>query len=156
MVLIAVQFVLFLFQNVQIYSSYLQREQQSPSLAFFNTLWHDYLHDLHSDTSMHVLHEPQVYFPQHEDFSVHMSWEPVTFSYLNDINPHLLLLDKSTVATYTEEGMLEQAVDPQRMIAFIEFYQAVEEENLDDYVLFFQDDYGVAFARQDFYDLYFK
>jgi len=156
MVLIAVQFVLFLFQNVQIYSSYLQREQQSPSLAFFNTLWHDYLHDLHSDTSMHVLHEPQVYFPQHEDFSVHMSWEPVTFSYLNDINPHLLLLDKSTVATYTEEGMLEQAVDPQRMIAFIEFYQAVEEENLDDYVLFFQDDYGVAFARQDFYDLYLK
>ena len=156
MVLIAVQFVLFLFQNAQIYTSYLQREQQSPSLTFFNTLWHDYLQDLHSDISVHVLHEPQVYFPQHEDFSVHMSWEPVTFSYLNDINPHLLLLDKSTVATYTEEGMLEQAVDPQRMIAFIEFYQAVEEESLDDYVLFFQDDYGIAFARQDFYDWHFK
>ena len=156
MVLITAQFVLFLFQNAQIYSSYLQREQQSPSLAFFNTLWHDYLRDLHSDTTVHVLHEPQVYFPQREGFAVHMSWEPVTFSYLHEINPQLLLLDKNTVATYTEEGMLEQAVNPQSMLAFIEFYQAVEKESLDDYVLFFQDGYGIAFARQDFYDYYLK
>ena len=156
MVLIAAQFVLFLYQNARIYSSYLQREQQSPSLVFFNTLWHGYLQDLQSDTTVHVLHEPQVYFPQREGFSMHMSWEPVTFSYLNEINPHLLLLDKSTVATYTEEGMLEQAVNPQSMLAFIEFYQVVEEESLDDYVLFFQDGYGIAFAHQNFYDLYLK
>jgi len=156
MVFIAAQTMLFLFQDAQIYSSYLQREQQSPSLAFFNTLWHDYLQDLHSDTTVHVLHEPQVYFPQREGFSVHMSWDPVNFSYLNEINPHLLLLDKSTAATYTDEDMLEQAVDPQSMLAFIEFYQAIEEESLDNYVLFFQNGYGIAFARQDFYDLYLK
>jgi 4-amino-4-deoxy-L-arabinose transferase-like glycosyltransferase len=156
MVLITAQFVIFLFQNVRVYSSYLQREQQSHSLAFFNVLWHDYLQDLQSSTAVHVLHEPQVYFPQREGFSVHMSWEPANFSYLNEINPHLLLLDKNTTATYTEEGLLEQAVDPQRMFAFIEFYQAVEEESLENYVLFFEDDYGIAFARQDFYDWYLK
>mgnify|MGYP006910668540 CR=1 FL=1 len=155
-VLIAAQTVLFLFHDAQIYSSYLQREQQSPSLEFFNTLWHGYLQDLQSDTAVHVLHEPQIYFPQREGYFVHMSWEPVTFTYLNEINPHLLLLDKNTVATYTEEDLLEKAVDPQRMLAFIEFYQSVGEEDLEDYVLFFQDDYGIAFARRDFYDLYLK
>jgi len=156
MVLIAAQFVLFLLQNAQVYSSYLQREQQSRSLAFFNTLWHDYLDDIHSDTAVHVLHEPQVYFPQREGFFVHMSWDPVTFSYLGKIKPDLLLLDKSTTATYTEEGLLEQAVDPQRMLTFIEFYQAVKEENLEDYILLFEDNYGIAFARQDFYKGYLK
>lgn len=153
-VLIAAQSVLFLFHNVQIYSSYLQGEQQSHSLAFFNALWQDYLQDLHTGTYVHVLHEPQVYFPQREGFSVHMRWEPVTFSYLEEINPHLLLLDKNTVATYTEEGLLEQAVDSQRMLAYIEFYQTVEEEGLENYVLFFQDGYGIAFARQNFYGQY--
>ena len=148
LVLLAVQFGLYLHQDARIYAEVLYREANSPSIAFFRQV-ETRLDELGLRAQPLVIYrDPTAYVAPCPNYDVRMNWRLASYDYLNRTQPDVLLLEMDYVREFTRPGAVESAVDPGDMQAWRDFYGDAVADRLAGYVIFYQDEYGLALLRE--------
>ncbi len=152
--LIAVQFYANISAGVSQYTEELHRQKTSASLNFYANLERRHLSCLPSGTQLVVYRDVRAYVPPSNRWQVEMKWGLVDYDYISQLKPDLLVLQQQRIKDYTLTDAVENAADPAQMERTYRFYKDAAEGRLEGYRLLMQDDFGMAFARLDRYDLF--
>jgi len=148
LVLLVAQFGLYLRQDARIYTEVLYREANSPGIAFFRQV-EARLDELGlSDQPLVIYRDPTAYVTPRPNYDVRMNWRLASYDYLNRTQPDVLLLEMDYIREFTRPGAVESAVDPDDMQAWQDFYGDAAADRLAGYVIFYQNEYGVALIRE--------
>ena len=79
-----------------------------------------------------------------------MNWDLATYSYIEDLNPDVILLDRENVLLFSQEDVVSQAVDQGDMAQMHAFYGDAGRDELEGYKLVLQDNFGYALVRDAF------
>ncbi|HLA87421.1 MAG TPA: hypothetical protein VJL10_05340, partial [Anaerolineales bacterium] len=66
-------------------------------------------------------------------------------------NPDIIVLWKQRLYDYTNEGALEQALDPSEVAEAVRFYRDALDDNIQGYKLIYEDDFGIAYLSLELY-----
>lgn len=152
---IVLQTVLFIRTDVEKYNQALKREETSGSIAFYKTLDSEFLPKIH-ENKLVVYRDWHVYFPSRSDREVEMSWEMVSYDFINPIHPDLILLDRENLNLFSQPESVERAVDPQKMQPVYQFYRDAKSNQITGYTLLYENPFGLAFVKTGLWDMYFK
>ena len=152
--LIAVQFVFNVSSGVTQYSEDLFREQTSESLKFYAQLERNNLDCLPPGEHPVIYRDVRAYVPPSDRWQVEMKWGLVDYEYIQELNPDVVVLQQQRIKDYTLTDAVENAADSAQMERTYRFYNDALQGKLEGYRLLLQDDFGIAFARQDRYDLF--
>lgn len=149
LIIILVQFVLYLHQDIQFYRDILYREERSPHIAFYGEV-EDVLEKLNvADEQLVIYRDLTAYVPPKPNYEVIMNWKLASYDYLNRTQPDLLLLEMDYILEFTKPDAVENAVDPGDMIAWQKFYADAYADELPDFKIIFQNDFGLALIRNE-------
>jgi hypothetical protein len=68
---------------------------------------------------------------------------------LLELSPDLILLEQENIALFTRSDAVENAVDPGEMQDWQTFYGRAASQDLEGYILLYEDDFGLALLRED-------
>jgi hypothetical protein len=145
--LILAQGILFTVTDVGIYRTQLLREQTSPSTAFEHTI-EEKVVPLLPKRGVAVYRDWGVYFPERDGYRVELNWDLPTYTYLQDFNPDLILVETQNVKQYGTETAVEQAVNPEHMSEVAAFYQDVANDAVPGFRTVYKDAFGYALVRE--------
>ena len=148
--LIILQAVLFIRTDVSIYTTQLQREQNAPSILFYDKLEEQVFAPIVLDRQLVVYRDWHVYCPETPPRRVEMNWDLATYSYIEELNPDVILLDRENVLLFSQEDVVVQAVDQGDMAQMHAFYGDAGRDELEGYKLVLQDNFGYALVRDAF------
>jgi hypothetical protein len=151
---ILLQMGIFLDTDFGIYSSYIRREQTSQSIAFYRKLERDVLPML-QEQNLVVYRDWHIYFPENEGHRIEMSWEPASYTYIEELNPDLNVLEGENMKTFSRQDLIDEAVEPGEMTLVSEFYRDALTGQLDGFKLVAKSDFAYAFLRDELYRQYF-
>ena len=149
--LIAIQFTINISRDISQYAEELHREDTSESIAFYTALEHDYLACIPAGVSPLIYRDVRAYVPPSDQWQVEMKWGLVDYEYIQELNPDLVVLQQQRIRDYTLQEAVENAADSAQMERTFKFYNDASEGKLVGYQLVYQDEFGIAFARQDRY-----
>jgi hypothetical protein len=152
--LIAVQLVSNVSFDVQQYTEELFREETSESLKFYAALERQNLSCLPATEHPVIYRDVRAYVPVSDRWQVDMKWGLVDYEYIQQLNPDLVVLQVQRIKDYTLAENIEDATDPAQMDRTYRFYNDAAQGKLEGYRLLLEDNFGMAFARQDRYDLF--
>jgi len=144
---VVVQFLIFLRNDYTIYANQLQREQDSPSLAFYQKVQQNVIPRL-PQKNLVVYRDWRIYFPAQPGWQVEMNWDLPNYTYLHDLNPDLILLEQQNIREYSRPAIIEQAANPANMRLIHEFYQNAALDAIPGYKKIFEDAFGAVFLRE--------
>ena len=147
--LVAVQWLLFVRFDIGLYSRQMTREKNSPSIAFFQRLEADYLPVETQEMGLVVYRDWRVYVPPRTGWQIEMRWDMAEMEMLPELDPDLILLEQENIALFTRMDAVENAVDPGQMQAWQTFYGRAARQELAGYVWLFENDFGLALLRED-------
>jgi len=145
-VIISVQMSLYVVNDMNIYMQHMNREDNSASIQFYRGLQERVLPDL-PNRNVVVYRDRQVYLPPINGWTIEMNWDLPTLSYIRELQPSMILLDKSSLEEYSTVQALENAIDPARMAEVQAFYLLAKDNGLPGYTLVYEDGFGMAFLR---------
>ncbi len=148
--LIVLQAALFIRTDVSIYTTQLQREQSAPSILFYDKLEAEIFTPIVLSRQLVVYRDWHVYAPATPARRVEMNWDLATYSYIEDLNPDVILLDRENVLLFSQEDVVGQAVDQGDMAQMHAFYGDAGRDELEGYQLVLQDNFGYALVRDEF------
>lgn len=148
-VLIFLQAVLFLRTDINIYTTQLQREQDAPGILFYDKLEAEIFAPIVLDRQLVVYRDWHVYAPSTPARRVEMNWDLATYSYMEELDPDVILLDRENVLLFSQEGVVSQAVDQGDMARMHAFYGDAGRDELPGYTLVLQDNFGYALVRDE-------
>ncbi len=149
---ILLQGAAFLIADVDIYSRQLNREQTSPSLAFYETLSSKVLKSFEEDRLVFYRDWHMYVPPDHPGWRVEMNWELASYELMADLLPDVILLERANLEMVTQPGALEEAARPDDMGAWQRFYGDASLDKLPGYEMVYSDHFGLAFLRSDLAD----
>jgi hypothetical protein len=152
---IVLQAILFIRTDVEKYRQALTREKTSTSIAFYKTLDSEFLPKIR-ENKLVIYRDWHVYFPSQSDREVEMSWEMVSYDFINPIHPDLILLDRENLNLFSQAESVERAVDPQKMLPVYQFYRDAKSNQIPGYSLLYENSFGLAFVKTGLRDKYFK
>lgn len=155
-VLLILQAALFIRTDVGIYTTQLQREEQAASILFYEKLEEQVFEPIILDRELIVYRDWHVYCPDTPPRRVEMNWDLATYSYITDLNPDVILLDRENVLLFSQADVVSQAVDQGDMKQMHEFYGDAGQDALEDYQLVLQDEFGYALVRDELVEMYLE
>lgn len=150
LLLLGVQFVLNLGSSFEAYQYHLNREKTNPAIAFFSSLEEEYLSQISDDVQLRVIHDRSVYMP----VSARRWKTQVIFNIINydDIQgKDLLVFSRQRIIDYLQPDTLDKAEDKEDMLKTQELYRDIVEGQVEGYILFYQNDFGIAFIKEDLF-----
>ncbi len=153
--MIIVQFGLFIFKDVNIYTGKLDRVKTSLSLKFYETFEELVLPNLSEDKIYRIYKDVRLYLPDSDRWNSFSKYETLDLAYFDEHGPDLILLMQQRIYDYTQDSALEKAIDPEQMQRSYDFYTDAQNENLDGYKLIFRDAFGLAYIKDGLYEDYF-
>ncbi len=144
--LIAYQAYLFWPRTQEIFVNALQKEETSPSIAFYKNVLENLPENFDSEKRV-VYRDWKVYFPPGGNYLTEMTWDMPTQAYIESINPDVLLLDRENIALYSNPDSVTNSVNPGNTQPIHEFYLAADENTIPGYKMLFEDPFGIAFLR---------
>lgn len=148
--LILLQAFLFIRTDVSVYTEQLRREEEAPSILFYEKLEEQVFEDIVLSRQLIVYRDWHVYCPSTPARHVEMNWDLATYISIAELDPDVILLDRENVLLFTQEGVVGQAVDQGDMAQMQEFYGDAARDELDGYSLVLQDNFGYALVRDVF------
>ncbi len=149
------QFGVYLNKDVGLYRDVLTREQNEGSLVFYDILERDYLPKITSTEPLTVFRDVRMYFPDNARWNIRTYWNS-KYSTIEKIKPDIIILWSQRILDYTQEGALENAVDPATFQDTYTFYMDVKNDRVRGYRLIYRDAEGLMFVSDAVYELYFK
>lgn len=152
--LIALQFAGNLSFDYSQYTEELYREETSESLKFYAELERQNLSCLPAGEHPLIYRDVRAYVPVSDRWQVEMKWGLVDYEYIQELKPDVVVLQQQRIKDYTLEENVENAADAAQMERTYRFYNDASQGTLEGYRLLLADNFGIAFARQDRYDLF--
>ena len=153
--LIIWQFGIYINKDVTLYREVLTREETEGSLAFYDVLERDYLPHIQSAEPLTVFRDVRMYFPDNARWNIRTYWNS-KYSTIEKIRPDIIILWSQRILDYTQEGALENAVDPATFQDTYTFFMDAKNDQIRGYRLIYRDAEGLMFVSDAVYDLYFK
>jgi hypothetical protein len=154
--LIVLQAALFIRTDVSVYSEQLRREQEAPSILFYEKLEEEIFAPIVLSRQLVVYRDWHVYAPATPARQVEMNWDLATYSYIEDLNPDVILLDRENVLLFSQDDVVGQAVDQGDMAQMHAFYGDAARDELEGYQLVLQDNFGYALVRDELAEVFME
>lgn len=154
-VLISIQFVVYLGWDVGYYEQKLHRADNKPTLAYFENFKNEYLLMIPGDRELYIYHDPQIYVAESDRWYTDLSFEMLDYKYFNEPTPHFIILQQQRIWDYTNEFAVENYLDPAQGERSYLFYTDADAGNLAGFRLVYRDEAVLAFVREDVYLEYF-
>lgn len=132
----------YIENNTGMYRYFVNREAQSPSLAFYNKLDTQYLR-LEHNQRLTIFRDPYIYIPPSDQYEIHMKWGAATYNDISAANPDLIVLQRSYIDSYARPN-----TSPTAMADSGRFYDDARRNGITGYHLLLEDEFGVAFLRE--------
>ncbi len=149
LILLLVQFGLYVQKDIQIYTDTLHREARSESIDFYQDVEQLLVAQGMAEQELKIYRDPTAYVPPKPNYDVLMKWRLASYDYVNQHQPDLLLLEMVYILEFIKPDAVENAVDPGDMLAWQQFYGDAYENQLEGYSIFYQNDFGLALIRED-------
>ena len=148
--LIAVQIGLNMPGDLDLMRTQLHREENSASIALFQTLDADYLplKEVPPERMTRVYRDWKAYFPEREGYAVKTDWDLASFPLIEDWHPDLILLEKENIRAYGMDSVLEQAVNTDKMKQTVDFYTAAAAKSVPGYTFLYENEFGMVFRKE--------
>jgi hypothetical protein len=101
------------------------------------------------DRPLLILRHVHMYVPNDPHWDVRHRWGLTTYSYIGRTAPDAILLWKQELYDFTNEAVLNSAVNPERFAEALPFYQDALNQNLVGYIHVYEDSYGILYIRDD-------
>ncbi len=148
-ILLLVQFGLYVQKDIEIYTDILYREERSESIAFYKDVQQLLVEQNINEQQLKIYRDPTAYVPPEPNYEILMKWKLASYDYINQHQPDLLLLEMAYILEFIKPDAVENAVDPGDMLAWQQFYGDAYKNQLNGYSIFYQNDYGLAIIRDD-------
>jgi len=146
---VVLQVVFFNIQNVQSVSAQIQREENSESIRFFREAIQ--VLEPSQTKGLSVYYDYRVYIPFYRYPWRHQtSFDMLNYAYIQDNDFDILLLMNQRVTDYLNPRA--EGVNPEELEIARQFYTDVRNNQIINYILLYEDDFGKAFIRQDLYE----
>jgi hypothetical protein len=155
LILLAVQFAVFINKDVLLYRDVLAREENEKSLVFYAVLEQDYLPRIQTDRQLKVFRDVRMYFPESPRWNVRTYWNS-KYSTIENIKPDIIILWSQRILDYTNENALENAVDPDTFQDTYTFFVDADNDQIRGYRLIYRDEEGLMFVNDRIHELYFS
>ena len=137
------------------YRHSVNKEGESAEMRFFTELNEGYLSQLPEDLPLNVFRDVRAYFPQRGSWTVTVRSRPANYAIIESQNIDLVVLWYQRALDYTQEGVLDSAIDRQEMELAYQFYADVRADRMKGYALLYRTECCSAFLRADLYQQYF-
>lgn len=150
---VVIQVVFFNIQNVQSVSAQIQREENSESIQFYREAIQ--VLEPTRNENLNVYYDYRVYIPfDSEPWQLHTAFEMLDYPYIQEENFDILLLMNQRVTDYLNPRA--EGVNPDKLETARIFYREVRDNQVRNYILLYENDFGKAFIRQDLFKQYYK
>ncbi|MBC8507540.1 MAG: hypothetical protein H8D34_21955 [Chloroflexi bacterium] len=149
MILLLIQFGIYIQKDIQIYTDILHREERSESIAFYHDIEQLLVEQNIDKQPLKIYRDPTAYVPPKPNYDILMKWKLASYDYVNQHQPDLLLLEMAYVIEFIKPDVVESAVDPGDMLAWQQFYGDAYQNQLDGYSIFYQNEFGLALIHNE-------
>lgn len=132
------------------------REENSPSLALFNTFESKYLPSLPQNTPLLIYRDWRAYVADNPHWRVIYNWDLATYGYINENQPDFLFIEYENAYYFGDESKLAIALDKDAMQQMYNFYSDALHENIDGYRLLYKDSFGYVFVSNSLFEKYYQ
>jgi hypothetical protein len=151
LIVIAVQFVLFVKADTQRFGTQMNRMEENPSIQFYAPAL-DALKPLPS-REVFVYHDVQMYVPGTKNWKTDSTLKLLNYDYILSNDFDVVMLMQQRIWDYTQSGT--QGIEAEEFRLSQEFYRDANEEKLKGYHLVFRNDFGLVFVKDEIYQQYF-
>jgi hypothetical protein len=155
LVVIGIQLVSNFLYDCDYYVHELEREETSLSIAFFSKLDDEYLSNIPEVEDLLVYRDIRVYVPDTSAWNSQYKWGVIDYEDILEIAPDIILLSRQRALDYTSAGVIEAADDPAQMEKTYNFYFTALEHTIPEYHILYEDDFGLAFIREELFQTHF-
>lgn len=148
---VAVQLVFFNIQNVQSVSAQIQREETSESIHFYHKAT-QVLKPI-STENVDVYYDYRVYIPYDSaPWRLYTTFDMLNYTYIENNHFDVLLLENQRMLDYLNPDAI--GVNQEKLDAARVFYGDARNNQITNYTLLYENDYGKVFVRNSLSDFY--
>ncbi|MHA2427948.1 MAG: hypothetical protein ACXADB_07990, partial [Candidatus Hermodarchaeia archaeon] len=155
LIIVCIQLTSNFLWDLDYYLHELEQEETSSSIAFFTEVEDEYLSKITNVGDLIIYRDIRVYVPDTSAWNSQYKWGIVDYEYIREIDPDVILLSRQRARDYTSPGVIEAADDPAQMEKTYDFYLNAIEHSIPDYRLIYEDDFGLAFIREEIFQEHF-
>jgi hypothetical protein len=85
-----------------------------------------------------------------------MEWKFASYEYIQEFKPDVLILEFDNMHYFSQESVLQNALDPSLGEVRFEFYSDAFNGSIDGYKLVYKNDFAYAFFSDELFSTYFK
>jgi hypothetical protein len=134
-------------EDLRRYRAVLLREENSPSLAFWERLDGEVLSRLPPGTPLRIFGDPSIYVPPERRFEVHFRSRSAEHADIVDVRPDLVLLRRSQIEHYADPASLAVSTDPEQASRAHRFHRDARDDAIPGYRRLMATDFAVAYGR---------
>jgi len=146
-----VQFVLFMRSDVQAFNSRMHRQQNSASIQWYDKALAA-LKPL-PDASLHVYYDYRMYVPGKPGWSTDTNFDLLEYGYIQQNHFDVLLLLEQRIRDYLNPKVT--GIDPALFALNQQFYRDADNQTITGYHLVYRDSFGLIYVRDELYQKYY-
>jgi hypothetical protein len=151
LLVVVVQFGLFLRNDVQFFSSDAYRAENNPRIQFYTEAVKA-LEPLPAGP-LHIYYDYRLYVPDTPGWTAETNYDLLDYNYIQQNNFDVLLLLEQRIRDYTNPNV--KGIDPAQFALNQKFYRDAEQGTINGYHLVYRNSLGLVFARNEIYQKYF-
>lgn len=151
LLIVVVQFGLFLVKDVELYKERNNRAENNPAIQFYDKALVE-LAPVTQDKL--VYYDYRLYMLEKPGWFIENSFDLLTYDYIRSRNFDILFLSQQRILDYLHPSAV--GLDPSTFAQSQEFYRDANEETLEGYKLLLRDDTVLLYIRQDLCKKYYS
>jgi hypothetical protein len=131
-------------------------EANSPSIQFYDQVYDTWLDKMPTDKNFTLYRDWRAYVAPQSNWNVVMSWDLMDYDRLAELKPVVIFLEEENINYFSDASKQAIALDTQGMKRKYLFYSDAKADQIKGYVLLEENEFGKAFAREDFFKEYLQ
>jgi hypothetical protein len=145
--LCGLQLVYYTKSNVNSYIDTINREKESPSIAFYNKLDETYLSKLPHNKLLVIYRDASIYVPPLPNYLIASVITYADYVIIGNGDYDLILLERFRIEQYTRPSAISNSFNQAKARRRYEFYSDAKNDSISGFHKVFETEFGVAFAR---------
>ena len=152
LLVLLIQFGLFVSSDVQSFNSRLHRQQNSTSIKWYDKALAA-LKPL-PDTNLHVYYDYRMYVPGNPGWVTETNFDLLEYNYIQQNHFDVLLLLEQRIKDYLNPNA--PGIDPALFARNQQFYRDADNQTITGYHLVYRDTFGLIYVRDELYQKYYS
>lgn len=151
LLVVLVQFILFVRNDVQRFNADLHRADNNPKIQFYDQVVKALA--LLPNGPLHVYYDYRLYVPETSGWTTETNYDLLEYGYIQQQNFDVLLLLEQRIRDYLNPNA--RGIDPALFVLNQQFYRDADNETIKGYHLVYRNSLGLVYVRDDLYQKYF-